>query len=382
MPSTTSITGKPGLQPERSDPIVTDGEIYRLKKSGKTQVEIAESTGLTRAQVCHALNRYRQWARDNNAPAQDITETVRAAAMKGCDRVELQMQLGVSGRVLTTMLDELRETGLQIEEDANQLRVNRLVVPQDENQHEAPWTGDKVIRFGLCGDIQLNSKYTQITHANTLYDYYQSEGITTVYNTGDLDEGEQMRPGHQYECYTQGADDHVREIIKNYPQRDGIKTYFITGNHDHSLIKRAGFDLGIPVAEKRDDMVYLGQSHATINLTPNCTLELRHPLDGTAYALSYKSQKMVEAMSGGEKPNILAIGHYHKVEYLFYRNVHIYQTGCLQAQTPWMRGKQLSAHMGGWIVEVHVNEEGTITRVRQELLPFYEGIKDDYLNWR
>ena len=38
-------------------------------------------------------------------------------------------------------------------------------------------------------------------------------------------------------------------------------------------------------------MIYLGQSDAVISLTPNCTLELRHPLDGTAYALSYKLQK-------------------------------------------------------------------------------------------
>ena len=58
-----------------------------------------------------------------------------------------------------------------------------------------------------------------------------------------------------------------------------------------------------------------------------------------AYALSYKIQKMVEAMSGGEKPNILAVGHYHKLEMFPYRNVQCFQTGTFQAQTPWMRGK-------------------------------------------
>ena len=127
-----------------------------------------------------------------------------------------------------------------------------------------------------------------------------------------------MRPGHQYECYEQGADDHVREIIKVYPKREGIKTYFITGNHDASIIKRCGYDIGYPIANQRDDMIYLGQSDAVVNLTPNCTLELRHPIDGTAYALSYKLQKMIESMSGGEKPNILAVGHYHKESF---RNV-------------------------------------------------------------
>jgi biotin operon repressor len=359
--------------------IYSDKDLLKLStEPGMTQQKLAEQLGIGRGAIAHAIRREKE--RQENK--KDLSAEIQAQLMKGATRDKLREQLGISDRVLTAAIEELREHGLQVEESKEHFYINRLVVPQDENLHEAPWKGDKMIRFGLCGDIQLNSKYTQITHANTLYDYYQSEGIKDVYNTGDLDEGEKMRPGHQYECYTQGADDHVKEIIKNYPKRDGIKTYFITGNHDHSLIKLAGFDLGIPVAEAREDMVYLGQSYATINLTPNCTLELRHPLDGTAYALSYKSQKMIEAMSGGEKPNILAIGHYHKVEYLFYRNVHVYQTGCLQAQTPFMRGKQLSAHLGGWIVEAHVDAEGTITRIKHELIPFYEGIKDDYLNWR
>ena len=77
------------------------------------------------------------------------------------------------------------------------------------------------------GDPQFNSKYCQITHLHNFYDICEAEGITTVYNTGDIDEGEEMRTGHKYECYNQGADDHVDEIVKNYPRRKGITTEFI-----------------------------------------------------------------------------------------------------------------------------------------------------------
>jgi hypothetical protein len=119
-----------------------------------------------------------------------------------------------------------------------------------------------------------------------------------------------------------------------------------------------------------------------INLTENCVLELHHPGVGTAYALSYKVQKMIEAMSGGEKPNLLAVGHYHKQEYLFYRNVHAIQTGCLQAQTPFLRGKGISVAVGGWIVELRLNCDGGIERIIPEFFPFYTSIKDDYLSWR
>lgn len=217
---------------------------------------------------------------------------------------------------------------------------------------------------------------------HSAYDFYAREGITDVYHLGDIDEGDQMRMGHQFECYTQGADDHVEEIVKVYPRRNGIRTHFITGNHDHSIIRRAGCDIGLQIAANRDDMIYLGQSQAFIKLTPECTLELRHPEDGTAYAISYKIQKMLEAMSGGEKPSILAVGHYHKQEYLFYRNVHALQTGCFQAQTPWMRGKGISAALGYYLVEIHVNDDGQINRFKPEFMPFYKAIKDDYKNFR
>lgn len=244
------------------------------------------------------------------------------------------------------------------------------------------WDGSRVIRFGLMGDTQINSKYTQLTHLHHFYDICESLGIDTVFHTGDIDEGEQMRPGHQYECYEQGADDHVEEIVRVYPRREGIKTYFITGNHDASLYKRAGMDLGRAIADKREDMIYLGRDCAVVKLTDKCTLELRHPWDGTAYALSYKAQKIIEAMEADSKPNILAIGHYHKIEYLFYRNVHCFQTGCFQSQTPFTRGKGISVHMGGWIVEVRVAEDGSILGITPTLIPFYSAIENDYRNWR
>lgn len=291
-------------------------------------------------------------------------------------------KFNASIKTISNIISDLKDDGVLIDDTNGTLKLRKVAVPEDENIHDAAWKGNKIVRFGLCGDKQFNSKYTQITHMNTLYDIYEREGIKNVYDLGDIDEGERMRQGHQYECYNQGADDHVDEIVKNHPYRKGVKTYFITGNHDHSLIKLAGYDIGTAIANKRVDMVYLGQSYATINLTPNCILELRHPIDGTAYAISYKIQKMVESISGGEKPNMLAIGHYHKAEYLFYRNVHCFQTGCIQAQTPWMKGKSIAAMMGGWIIEVEVDKEGTITRLKSEFFPFYYAIKDDYLNYR
>ena len=204
--------------------------------------------------------------------------------------------------------------------------------------HIQEWSGNQVLSFGLISDTHINSKYTQLTYLQKFYEICSQRGIKDIYHVGDIDEGEQMRTGHQYECYTQGADDHISEIVANYPCLDEIVTHFITGNHDSSIYKRCGVDIGEIIAMKRKDMKYLGRDCARIEITPNCILELRHPWDGTAYALSYKPQKMIDGMEADSKPNILAIGHYHKLEYLFYRNVHCFQAGCFQTQTPFYKG--------------------------------------------
>jgi UDP-2,3-diacylglucosamine pyrophosphatase LpxH len=259
---------------------------------------------------------------------------------------------------------------------------NVIVQNQEPKHHESKWDGAKIIRFAIMGDTQLGSKYTQLTHLHNFYDICAKEGITDVYHTGDLTEGLKMRVGHEYELYTISADDMRDDVVKNYPKRPGITTHFITGNHDASIFKQVGYDIGAAIANARPDMEYLGRDCAIVNLTPNCTLELRHPWDGTAYALSYKIQKMIEAMESDSKPNILAVGHYHKTEYLFYRNVHALQTGCFQGQTPFTRGKGISVHMGGWIVTVRVDTDGTIQGFAPELIPYYASIKDDYKNFK
>lgn len=255
-----------------------------------------------------------------------------------------------------------------------------IIQNQEPSSHKSVWDGTKTLKIAIMGDTQMGSKYTQLTHLNNFYDICKEEGIKDVYHTGDITDGLKMRVGHEYELYAVSADDMIEDVVKRYPKRDGITTHFITGNHDASIYKQVGYDMGNAIARQRDDMEYLGRDCSVVYLTPKCKLELRHPWDGTAYALSYKLQKMIESMESDSKPNILAVGHYHKAEYMFYRNVHALQTGCFQAQTPFTRGKNISVHLGGWIVEIKVTDDGTIKSFAPQFIPYYASIKDDYKN--
>lgn len=260
--------------------------------------------------------------------------------------------------------------------------VKRVAIQNQEPEYyEGKWDGTSTLRFAIMGDTQFGSKYAQITHLHNFYDLCEREGITDVYHTGDITDGLKMRAGHEYELYVTSADEMLDDVVKNYPKRKGITTHFITGNHDASLYKHVGYDIGRDISKDRSDMVYLGRDCAVVNLTPNCTLELRHPWDGTAYAISYKIQKMIEAMEADSKPNILAVGHYHKAEWIFYRNVHALQTACFQSQTPFTRGKGISVWMGGYIVTVRVDKDGHIQGFAPEFVPYYAPIKDDYKNY-
>ena len=270
---------------------------------------------------------------------------------------------------------------------ANILKANkkteekRVVVRNTEpTKHKRVWDGTSEIKIAVIGDTHLGSKYTQFTHLNNFYDICAAEGVKDVYHAGDLTDGIKMRPGHEFELYAVATDDILHDVVNNYPRRKGITTHFITGNHDASIYKHVGHDIGNSIARNRDDMDYLGRDCAVINLTKKCTLELRHPWDGTAYSLSYKPQKMIDAMESDSKPNILVIGHYHKAEYLFYRNIHAFQAGCFEGQTPFTRGKGISVHIGGWILTIKVLKDGTIKSITPQFIPYYKSITDDYKN--
>ncbi len=274
--------------------------------------------------------------------------------------------------------DSIHEGMNIIENPRNNFYLSKKIVPI-ENKYTEDWKGEHIIRFGNVSDTHLCNKWQQLTFLNHLYDTFQREGIDTVYHSGDLTDGYyKNRPGHVYELFKIGADEQADYVIDKYPKRKGVTTKFITGNHDHTHIKNGGTDIGRRIDREREDMIYLGQANAKVNITPNCILEVNHPLDGASYALSYSMQKLMDSMSGGEKPNILLNGHHHKALYLFYRNIHGFECGTTEAQTPWMKGKRIAAHVGGWIIEAHVNDIGSVTKIKSEFIPLYKPIPDDY----
>jgi len=226
-------------------------------------------------------------------------------------------------------------------------------------------------KFGYVSDSHFGSLYSDYALLEYAYDVFREEGISTVFNTGDLTDGIRMFRGHEFELSHHGADAQVRVVVEKYPYRKNMKTLFLCGNHDRSHWKHGGVDVGQLIGDKREDMTYLGYQEANIELgegRSKAVVRLVHPEDGTAYAISYKPQQYVNALPPGTKPDILLLGHYHKAEFLPYRGILIYQGGTTQHQTPFMRGRKIAAIMGFWILEVTVAPD-RIVKVVQQFFP-------------
>lgn len=301
-------------------------------------------------------------------------EEIISMLKKGCKSVEI----GPDPDVVSDMIHDLRQVGycISLEDDIYRLQVN----PEKKTKHIVKaWDGCKHIRIGVVSDTHIGNVNNQMTFLHHLYDRFEALGVTDVYHCGDISDGWYPNRSDQiYELHAHGADRQVDYICEHYPKREGITTHFIIGNHDYTFIRNTGFNIGPAISLRRPDMEYLGINNARVWLTPNCDMEINHPGDGSAYAMSYSIQKYIDSLSGGDKPKILLNGHHHKFLTMFYRNIHAIEVPCTEAQTNFMKSKRLAAHMGGLVLDIYVDDEGTIDRLGVELIPLYKPLTNDY----
>lgn len=258
-------------------------------------------------------------------------------------------------------------------EEHPEVRVLRQQVEELTRHIQTPnlYLDGVVQTFGIVSDTHFGSIFADHALLEFAYDVFESAGAKTVLHSGDMLDGERMYRGHEYEVSCAGADAQVSLCVENYPKRGGITTYFIDGNHDRSFWKRSGINTGEKIAQRREDMVYLGYMESDIVIGEGdckATIRLFHGEDGSAYAISYKPQRYVSELPSGTKPDILIMGHYHKAEQLFYRGVTTFQAGTTQKQTPFMRGRRLAAAIGFWLIKVTVGPH-RIVKIRSEFYP-------------
>jgi len=243
------------------------------------------------------------------------------------------------------------------------------IIPGSEQVPIIDFDG-KHIRIGCITDTHIGHKRFCKDRLFSAFEEFKKEKVDFITHCGDVTEGMSHRQGHIYELDQLGYDAQKAEAIDLFGQWTDTDIYAIDGNHDRWFLKSNGALIVKDIANSLDNFTFLGHDEGDISLGGKATIKLWHGEDGSSYALSYRLQKILESMSGGEKPSILLAGHVHKYVNIFERNVYALSVGALEAQTKWMRGKRISAHVGFCIIDVWVNKLG-VSKFSTTWYPFY-----------
>ena len=261
----------------------------------------------------------------------------------------------------------LRGYNIKVWQENEHMMIHNLpILETGENTIKRLQTTN-TIQVAIVSDTHMGSKFEALDALKTFYEYAYSKGVRDFYHCGDISDGYyKTRDGSIFEQYVFGFDDQVDYITREYPKIDDCYTYFITGNHDASHIANGGANIGIAISRGRNDMIYLGHNYAKVWLSEGVDLDLMHPNDGATATISYKAQAIIDKRT--KKSKILAIGHYHKMAYLYYKKTHTLMCPSFQNQTPFMEGHNLVSYVGGYILTIQLNDNGDIISLTPEFV--------------
>ena len=322
-----------------------EGDKQRLEGGKNRTIEIAAyfmSHGME--QTCHDLN----------VKESTVKREVRRAKQHGIDVSQ------------SSVLKQIGE--LYSDKELRAIASGARIIPGQAKVPVINLKGERT-RIGVMGDVHFGSKYCLYEGVEEAFKEFEKEKVDIVCQVGDLTEGMSNRPGHIYELSHLGYYQQKKVAIE-YMSKCPVPLYIIDGNHDRWFIKSNGARIVPDICDNIEHATFLGHDEGNLALGDAASLRMWHGEDGSSYAVSYRIQKIVESLTGGQKPNVMFFGHVHKCTYLFDRHIHCYSAGAFQRQTAWMRGKRLSSHTGFWIVDIYVNKTG-VAKTTGTWYPFY-----------
>jgi len=365
--------------PTKPIPVSTQRKIVELAGKGLSDRAIGAKLNLHNTTVL----KYRQsGAREPVAPtSQMIDNGIRQSLrQEPMTLAELGLEMGISQSAARASIKRMQDRGVLIVERPGAVYDMASTINIVPGRFEIKAKPGEEQVFGVTSDNHLCSKYARLDVLNAAYDHFERRGIRHVFNAGNWIDGE-ARFNKTELLTAPGMDNQLDYLIDKFPVRNGITTHFIAGDdHEGWYAQREGIEIGRYLENRakdagRTDLHYLGYAESDVALrcgSGAAVARVVHPGGGSAYATSYAAQKLVESYQGGEKPQVLIIGHYHKFEYGFPREVHSVQAGCTEDQSLFMRKKKIAAHVGFLELRIKQDSAGIITRFGVEWFPFFD----------
>jgi len=368
-----------------SDPLAHNEHARRvlseLDDGPKDKYDLAETLGLTPSTAKDKIQTLREvgydvtWSEqekvyylgneaDLTRPAEDIaSDTVVEYLQDGIRADELVSELTTSVSELRAVFDRLESEGYTIQTKGDSDNPVYFIPAEVDRRFTLPET-DTHYRFALISDTHLGSAAEHLRELNEFYDRCVERGIDRVFHCGDISDGWKVHTGHLNEIKDEAAGwGRLKEyVINNYPERSGITTHFIEGNHDNKFYNRNNIHFGRLLADQRDDLHYCGNSQASfvLNETHDIDLELIHPSGGKPYTTGYRLQTLYRERNMSERPSIAGVGHLHGSMYAETEGVKGLYAGAWKGTTTYGKRKGHQAKIGGWMLDVNI-QDGEIT---------------------
>lgn len=293
--------------------------------------------------------------------------------------IELSNIIGISPNMVKDAINRLKLNKKIIHEENETIITDSKIDKKESIKIDMSKHGTNEFVFGGIADTHIGSKYERLDVLESIYDRFEDAGVTDVFHGGNWIDGEARF--NKTDIYSFGLGNQVLNFVEKYPQRKGIVNHIISGDdHEGWYVQRENINIGEymqMIAEKhgRTDLIDIGYMERDIELKQSegsSIIRIIHAGGGSSYATSYTAQKYVESLQGGEKPQIILVGHYHKFEYGYPREVHVCQLGCVQDQTPFMRKRKLQAMVGACVFRIKQANNGIITSFNVEWMPYYD----------
>ena len=227
--------------------------------------------------------------------------------------------------------------------------------------------------FAVVSDTHYGSKYCAEEELDMFYEELKERGVKYVLHAGDIADGWLVYRGQIDELKVWGAEDQAEYCSEKYPKKKGVKTYFITGNHEAHALKKTGVDIGRLIDAKRVDLIYLAPMYARILIDEVAEIDLVHDSRRTkAYALSYPAQTRQRDTPPSKRADMSILGHRHVMLYMYYNDEHLFEAGCFQRPSPYHLEKGIHGMIGGWIIEYKLDEDAynKFKKIKTEMLRY------------
>lgn len=262
-------------------------------------------------------------------------------------------------------VEELRSHGVDIsEQTVDQYGKKLYIIEEDNVDDQYTWEReDGEYKFAVISDTHLGSDAEHLEELNDFYDRVVEEDINVVFHAGDISDGDDVYRGHSQHKVPEAIgwgrlEDYV---VENYPERDGVVTAFIEGNHDRKLYKDTGVRFGEQIAERREDLELIGDCFADVTLDEehDVNMQLVHPSGGVPYTPGYRAMTWLRDRDDEDKADITVFGHLHKFINAHVEGSEALYGGAWQGETPYLQRKGIKPEVGGWIIEMEL-EDGDI----------------------